>query len=313
VDPLLAFGFWAFVLTFAGIYAIFVLGLQVEVGDTGLINFGHVAFMAIGAYSMGLMITNGVSIGIAIPLAVLAAAIGGLLLGLPTLRLRADYFAITTIAAGEILRIAIVNEQDTTGGTQGLRGASGPWRDINNDILDFFDGLGMHELDRRVPLLVLVWLTALIVGALLVYLGRTPWRRTLRAVREDEDAAAAAGKPVFRYKLQALALGSGIAGLAGVFFTLFSTTLFPDDFEPIFTFVGFAILILGGIGSYFGVIVGSVVVAFIVSGTRFLDFPLDADKVSALRFVVIGLLIMAVMAFRPQGLFGKKEELYLDA
>jgi branched-chain amino acid transport system permease protein len=312
VDPLLAFGFWAFVLTFAGIYAIFVLGLQVEVGDTGLINFGHVAFMAIGAYGMGLMITNGVSIGIAIPLAVLAAAAGGLLLGLPTLRLRADYFAITTIAAGEILRIAIVNEQGTTGGTQGLRSASGPWRDFNNDVLDFFDGLGMH-LDRRVPLLVLVWLSALIVGALLVYLGRTPWRRALRAARENEDAAAAAGKPVFRFKLQALALGSAIAGLAGVFYTLFSTTLFPDNFEPIFTFVGFAILILGGIGSYFGVAAGSVVIGFIVSGTRFLDFPLDADKVAALRFVVIGLLIMAIMAFRPQGLFGKKEELYLDA
>jgi branched-chain amino acid transport system permease protein len=312
VDPLLAFGFWAFVLTFAGIYAIFVLGLQVEVGDTGLINFGHVAFMAIGAYGMGLMITNGVSIGIAIPLAVLAAAAGGLLLGLPTLRLRADYFAITTIAAGEILRIAIVNEQGTTGGTQGLRSASGPWRDFNNDVLDFFDGLGMH-LDRRVPLLVLVWLSALIVGALLVYLGRTPWRRALRAVRENEDAAAAAGKPVFRFKLQALALGSAIAGLAGVFYTLFSTTLFPDNFEPIFTFVGFAILILGGIGSYFGVAAGSVVIGFIVSGTRFLDFPLDADKVAALRFVVIGLLIMAIMAFRPQGLLGKKEELYLDA
>ena len=118
---------------------------------------------------------------------------------------------------------------------------------------------------------------------------------------------------MLRYKLQALALGSGIAGLAGVLYTFFSTTLFPNKFEPIFTFVGFAILILGGIGSYFGVVVGSIVIAFIVSGTRFLDFPLDSDKVAALRFVVIGLLIMAVMAFRPQGLFGKKEELYLDA
>jgi branched-chain amino acid transport system permease protein len=312
VDPILAFGFWAFVLTFAGIYAIFVLGLQLEVGDTGLINFGHVAFMAIGAYTMGLLITNGVTIWVAIPIALGASAAGGLLLGLPTLRLRADYFAITTIAAGEILRIAIQNEQDTTGGTQGLRSASGPWRDANNAILDFFEGIGI-DVDRRVPLLVIVWLTAVLVGLLLVYLGRTPWRRVLRAVRENEDAAAAAGKAVFRYKLQALALGSAIAGLAGVLYTLFSTTLFPTNFEPIFTFVGFAILILGGIGSYFGVVVGSVVIAFIVSGTRFLDFPLDADQVAALRFVVIGLLIMAIMAFRPQGLFGKKEELHLDA
>lgn len=312
MDPLLALGFWAFVLTFAGIYAIFVLGLQLEVGDTGLINFGHVAFMAIGAYTMGLCLTNGVPILLAVPLAVLAAAAAGVLLGIPTLRLRADYFAITTIAAGEILRITIQNEQGTTGGTQGLRGASGPWRDFNNDVLDWFEGIGL-ELDRRVPLLVLVWITALLVGALLVYLGRTPWRRALRAVRENEEAAAASGIPVFSYKLQSLALGSAIAGLAGVFYTLFSTTLFPENFEPIFTFVGFAILILGGIGSYFGVVVGSIVISFIVSGTRFLDFPLDADKVAALRFVVIGLIIMGMMAFRPQGIFGKKEELHLDA
>lgn len=312
MDPLLAIGFWAFVLTFAGIYAIFVLGLQIQVGDTGLINFGQVAFMAIGAYGMGLLLTNGVTIWLAIPIAVAAAAAGGLLLGLPTLRLRADYFAIVTIAAGEILRITIQNEQGATGGTQGLRGASGPWRDANNDILDFFDGLGI-EVDRRVPLLVITWLVAIAIGLLLVYLGRTPWRRVLRAVRENEEAAAATGKPVFSYKLQALAFGAAIAGVAGVLLTFFSTTLFPENFEPIFTFVGFAILILGGIGSYFGVVVGSVVIAFIVSGTRFLDFPLDADKVAALRFVVVGLIIMLFMAFRPQGLFGKKEELHLDA
>jgi len=312
VDPLLAFGFWAFVLTFAGIYAIFVLGLQVEVGDTGLINFGHVAFMAIGAYTLGLGLTNGWPMWLAIPAAILAAAAAGLLLGIPTLRLRADYFAITTIAAGEILRITIQNEQGTTGGTQGLRGASGPWREFNNDVLDTFQGWGI-DLDRRVPLLVIVWVTALLVGLLLVYLGRTPWRRALRAVRENEEAAAASGIPVLSYKLQSLALGSAIAGLAGVFYILFSTTLFPENFEPIFTFVGFAILILGGIGSYFGVVLGSIVISFIVSGTRFLDFPLDADKVAALRFVAIGLLIMGLMAFRPQGIFGKKEELHLDA
>jgi branched-chain amino acid transport system permease protein len=312
VDPLLAFGFWAFVLTFAGIYAIFVLGLQVEVGDTGLINFGHVAFMAAGAYTMGLLLTNGVNVWLAMVAGIAAAGAAGLLLGIPTLRLRADYFAITTIAAGEILRISIENEQGTTGGTQGLRGASGPWRDFNRDVLDFFDGLGV-DLDRRVPLLVIVWVTALLLGLLLVYVGRTPWRRRLRAVRENEEAAAASGIPVFRYKLQALVLGSAIAGVAGVLFTFFSTTLFPENFEPIFTFVGFAILILGGIGSYFGVVVGSIVISFIVSGTRFIDFPLDADKVAALRFVLVGLIIMAMMAFRPQGIFGKKEELHLDA
>jgi branched-chain amino acid transport system permease protein len=312
VDPLLAFGFWAYVLTIAGTYAVFVLGLQVQVGDTGLLNFGHVAFMLIGAYATGLMHTNGVPLWLAIPVAIALAALGGLLLGLPTLRLRADYFAITTIAAGEVLRILVQNRQEETGGTQGLRRASGDWRDWNAGILDWFEGIGI-TLDRRVPLLVIAWLTALLVALGLVWLGRTPWRRALRAVREDEAAAAAVGKPVLRLKLQALALGAAIAGAAGVLFTLVSTSLYPENFEPIVTFIGFAILILGGIGSYFGVVLASIVISFIVSGTRFLEFPLEADKVAALRFVVIGLLIMLIMAFRPQGIFGRKEELHLDA
>ncbi|MGI9540140.1 MAG: branched-chain amino acid ABC transporter permease, partial [Miltoncostaeaceae bacterium] len=168
------------------------------------------------------------------------------------------------------------------------------------------------ELDRRVPLLVIVWLSVLLVVGLLAYLGKTPWRRALRAVREDEEASSAVGKFTFGYKLQSLALGSAIAALAGVYFTFFSTTLFPENFEPIFTFVGFAILILGGIGSYAGSAVAAVVIGFIVLGTRFLDFPLDSEKVAALRFVVIGLIIMLMMIFRPQGIFGKKEELYLE-
>ena len=309
--PLMAFGFWAYVLTVAGVYAIFVLGLQVQVGDTGLLNFGHVAFMAVGAYGMGLMVTNGIPILLAIPLAVLLAAAAGVLVGLPTLRLRGDYFAIVTIAAGEILRIIIMNRQSETGGTLGLRHASGSWRTANESILSWFSGMGL-DMDRRVPLLVLTWLVAILIALLLIHLGRSPWRRTLRAVRENEDAAAAVGKPVFQRKLQALALGAGIAGVAGVCFTFLQTSLYPENFEPIVTFIGFSVLILGGIGSYFGVVVGSIVIAFIISGVRFLNFPIDPDKVAALRFVVIGLIIMAVMAFRPQGLFGKKEELHLD-
>ncbi|MCB0871891.1 MAG: branched-chain amino acid ABC transporter permease [Actinobacteria bacterium] len=311
MDPLLAFGFWAYVLTVAGVYAVFVLGLQVQLGDAGLLNFGHVAFMAVGAYATGLMITNGVPMLIAIPCAVALAALFGVLIGLPTLRLRGDFFAIVTIAAGEILRIIIQNRQDETGGTLGLRRASGSWRETNNTILDWFSGRGI-ELDRRVPLLVITWVVAVLVALLLRHIGRSPWRRALRAVRENEDAAAAVGKPVFNLKLQALALGAAIAGISGVLFTLLQTSLYPENFEPIVTFIGFSILILGGIGSYFGVVVGSIIIAFIISGVRFLDFPLEADKVAALRYVVVGLLIMGMMAFRPQGIFGKREELHLD-
>jgi branched-chain amino acid transport system permease protein len=311
MDPLLAFGFWSYVLTVAGIYAVFVLGLQVQVGDTGLLNFGHVAFMLVGAYGFGLLVTNGVPFWPAAALGVALAALAGVLLGLPTLRLRGDYFAIVTIAAGEILRILVQNQQETTGGTLGLRGASGPWRDWNRSIVGWFEDLGW-AIDRRLPLLLITWAVVALVTLLLVFLGRTPWRRTLRAVRENEDAAAAVGKPVFSLKLQALALGGAIGGLAGVLFTLLSTSLYPENFLPIVTFIGFAILIVGGIGSYIGVVAGSLVISFLVAGARFLDLPLSADKVASLRFVIIGLIIMLMMAFRPQGIFGRKEELHLD-
>lgn len=313
MDALLAIGFWYLVLTFAGINAIFVLGLQVQVGEAGLVNIGHVAFMLVGAYSMGLMLTNGVTIWLAIPVAILLGALFGVLLGIPTLRLRGDYFAITTIAAAEILRFVVLNQDGVTGGPQGLINASGPWRGFNRDVLSFFsDTLGV-DLDRRVPLLALTWLVAVVIGLLLIVVSRTPWGRVLRAVRENEEAAAAVGKPVFSYKLQALALGGAIGAVAGVMFTFASTSLFPGDFLSNVTFIGFAILILGGIGSYLGVIVGSIAIAFVISGPRLLDFPIDAEKVAALRFVVVGLVMMAVMAFRPQGMFGKKEELHLDS
>ncbi len=319
MTELLSFGFWAFVLTIAGINAIFVFGLQIQAGTTGLLNFGHVCFMAAGAYTMGLILVHGGALWLAIPAALLAGALLGLILGIPTLRLRADYFAITTIAAGEILRIVIQNNPGAdpenpdsgTGGTEGLRAASGPWKQFNRDVLSWFDSHGL-TLDRRVPLLVLVWLVAAAVGFFLWYLSRSPWGRTLKAVRENEDAASALGKNVFSLKLQALALGAAVAALAGVMFTFQSTTLYPDDFLPIVTFVGFAILILGGVGSYAGVVAGTLVISFIQSVTRFVDFPIDADKAASLRWVIIGLIIMGIMAFRPQGILGKKSELHLD-
>src|SRR5262245_30494612 len=190
--------------------AIFVLSLQLQVGDTGLINFGNVAFMAAGAYAMGLMLANGVPIGWAIPGALLAGAVIGLLLGIPTLRLRADYFAITTIAAGEILRFILTNEDQTTGGPQGLLGASGPWRDFNRSVLSYFQDHFGWDLDRRTPLLVITWVMAVLIGLFLWYLARTPWGRVLHAIRENQEAAEALGKDTFAYKLQALALGGAV-------------------------------------------------------------------------------------------------------
>jgi branched-chain amino acid transport system permease protein len=311
MDAVLSLPFWWLVLTFTGINAVFVMGLNVQAGETGLLNFGHVAFMAIGGYSFGLMVTNGVTIALALPLALLTGAALGIVLGIPTLRLRGDYFAITTIAAGEILRLILLNESDTTGGPRGLVSASGPWRDFNRDVVGWFSDTLGWEIDRRLPLLVLVWAVVLLVGVFLWYVTRSPWGRVLRAVRENEHAAAAVGKPVFSFKLQALALGGAIGALSGVLFAFASTTLYPENFLPIVTFTGFAILILGGMGSIIGTVVASVIITFLVDGSVLIDLPIDPAKVASLRYVLIGLVIMLIMAYRPQGLFGKKEELHL--
>jgi branched-chain amino acid transport system permease protein len=215
--------FWAFVGVVAGIYTLLALGIQLEFGFTGLLNFGHVAFMAIGAYAMAILVVKaGLGLWLAAPLAVLAAAAAGLLLGLPTLRLRADYFAIVTIAFSEIVRYVATNQDELTGGSQGTINLSGAGdaADYNAEWERFqawFQGL-LHVGSKDVAMLVLVWTAALACTALVALAVRTPWGRVLAAIREDEDAARAVGKNVFAYKLQSLALGSALAGLAGLFY-----------------------------------------------------------------------------------------------
>jgi ABC-type branched-subunit amino acid transport system permease subunit len=138
----------------------------------------------------------------------------------------------------------------------------------------------------------------------------------LRSIREDEDAAAALGKNVFAYKLQALAIGAVLGAIAGLFFAFQFSFFSPTDFEPLTTFFAYVIVILGGTARNWGVPVGAVVFGVIFAGTRFLDFPplsyFDSADRAYLRLVIIGLLLIGLIAFRPQGLFGKREEMVLE-
>jgi branched-chain amino acid transport system permease protein len=133
----------------------------------------------------------------------------------------------------------------------------------------------------------------------------------LRAIREDEDAARALGKNTLVYKLQSLALSAALAAIAGFVLAMNLTLLIPEQFDPVFTIFGYVIVILAGLGSYFGVLVASVLLMVIVEGTRYVELPLAADKVAAIRFIIVGALLMLLVAFRPQGLFGKREEMVL--
>jgi branched-chain amino acid transport system permease protein len=320
------------VLVVAGIYALVALGLQLNVGYTGISNFGAAAFMAIGAYTMAVLVVKaGFSFWLAFPLAIGAAVLFGVLIGLPSLRLRADYFAIATLAMAEVVRLFAQNARDLTGGNQGLfcdlSGGHGcytdTWNNFASSINDFLGNLGWSGSstgsgaaswdgpNSLFPLLIVVWVAVILVTFALVYITRSPWGRVLRAIREDEDAARALGKNALSYKLQSLAIAGAIGAFAGMFYAIELTTVHPLDFQPLFTFFAFGVLILGGLTSYWGVPLGAILLMVIIEGSRYVDLGLSEPKVASLRFALIGLILILLMAFRPQGMFGKREEMVL--
>ena len=322
-DFLSAWNFWIGVGILAGIYGIFTLGLQLNVGFTGILNFGQAGFMAIGAYSAVILVVSvGLPFLLALPISILITMGVGLLVGLPGLRLRADYFAIATIAFSEVIRIAVQNADSLTGGNQGIisleldndRIFTQTWFDASNWISEnIFDQVGLTDPDFiDLPLLVVTWITLGLLAFGLSRLVRSPWGRVLRAIREDEDAARALGKNVFAYKLQSLAIAAGLGAIAGWFLVLNLQSVNQTQFEPIFTFFGYVILVLGGLASFAGVLVGTILLWIPLEGLRFMDLPLDGGQVAALRFVLVGLLLIVLVAFRPQGALGKKEEMVLS-
>lgn len=316
-------GFWVGVGVIAGTYAIVALGLQLNVGFTGIVNFGQAAFMAIGAYTMAILVLKvGLNFWLSLPLAILVTVGFGLLIGLPALRLRADYFAIATIALAEVVRIVAQNARGLTGGNEGLFCEEGnpsncypnAWRDVSDWVNENLVSGFWSDPDSLFPLLLAVWLTVALLTVGLTYVTNTPWGRVLRAVREDEDAALALGKHTLRFKLQSLAISASLGAIGGFFLAINLATVHPTDFEPLVTFFAFTVLILGGLANYKGVAVGAILFWVVLEGTRFLDLPdppFTGERIAALRLAITGMMLILLMAFRPQGMFGKKEEMVL--
>ncbi len=291
-------GFWIGVGIIAGIYALLALGLQLNVGFTGIVNFGQAAFMAVGAYTMAILVVQaGFSFWLAIPCAVIVTIIFGLIVGLPALRLRADYFAIATIALAEVVRIFAQNARSLTGGNQGLSCADddpglcyfNDWRDVSDWINGFVEDYIWSDPDQAFPLLLVTWAAVIIATFGLTYVTNTPWGRVLRAIREDEDAALALGKNALRYKLQSLAISATLGAIGGYFFALNLAAVYPINFEPLVTFFAFSVLILGGLANYKGVAFGAVLFWFVLEGTRFIELPdppFTETRIAALRLLI---------------------------
>jgi branched-chain amino acid transport system permease protein len=305
--------FWVGVGVIAGIYGIFALGLQLNVGFTGLLNLGQAGFMIAGPALISYRIDQGVSKGDvdSPPAAIVVAVAAGVLVGLPSLRLRADYFGIVTIAFSEIVRYVFQNSA-FAGGNQGVIGYDAEWRAFQVWASERLATIGLGEAGQ-VPLLFAVWAALILCLAALKALQLSPWGRVLKAIREDEDAAAALGKNVFAFKLQSLGIAAALATIAGFFLAMNVTYLYPSEFDPSFTFFGYAVLILGGFASYGGVVVGAVLLCALTEGLRFLDLPLSAGQAGSLRFIIVGLILICLSMFRPQGLLGSKAEMQLRA
>ncbi|HAC65249.1 MAG TPA: branched-chain amino acid ABC transporter permease [Cyanothece sp. UBA12306] len=367
-------GYIVFLATSAGLYAIFALGLNLQWGFTGLINFGVVAFMTLGSYTTALLTLKGVPLILAVLIGSIFSAILGLGIGLSTLRLREDYLAIVTIGVSELIRLVANNEEWLTGGTFGVksyplpldiepnflvkflliavltllaiyaewilyRSLSQQWRQhqqikgksyqprkplsliiwgviATSLILAVYlpGTIALSNYTYKAGLMVLVLLTLAIIYAGLEFLIDSPWGRILKAIREDEDIPRALGKNVLWYKLQSFMLGGAIAGIAGAFFAWQLTTIYPKSFEPLLTFNAWIIVVLGGSGSNAGTLLGAVIFWAYDSLTRFIlpQLPIfSQSQAGAFRVMIIGLILMILMVWRPQGILGKKEELTL--
>ena len=406
-DDILAGSFRSAFGVQGAVFALAAIGVNLNYGYTGLLNFGPVAFMAAGSYGMGITITNGGHFVLGIFVGLVAAAFLALLLGLPTLRLRGDFLAITTIAAGEVLRVAfrsdnffsmfiillllvggvggltyllprleagaqrwaagvgigggllvlagvIWNAEIWAGETGGPFGVPRPgepdivetfynWNPYPNgdyaitdiavvgDILGwipwFGDVLEQTSFNQRqLWVITVTWALVALASFVVWKLVTSPWGRVMKAIREDEDAARAVGKNAFSYKLQSFMVGGIITALAGMARAMDQAFFNPESFRTQTTFFIWTVLILGGAATIRGPIAGAIVFWFFIlfiegsldqmvddEGWQIPEAVLDPNQVSSVRFIILGITLASLMIWRPQGMFGKKEEALLDA
>ncbi|TPQ31735.1 branched-chain amino acid ABC transporter permease [Cupriavidus pinatubonensis] len=304
-----------FFLIQALIFAVVCLGLNLQWGYTGLFNIGVSGFFLVGAYAFAILCgppyashLGGYGLPFAVGLAGAAAAAGitAILVGLATLRLREDYLAIVTIGAASILQLVALNAAPLTGGSQGATSIPRPMPDLVQSVLG-----------RDLLMLALALATVLCIYGALEAMVRSPWGRVLKAIREDEIAAASLGKNLFAFRLQALVIGSVIMGIGGALYASFIGFISPTDFLPLLTFQVWTMLIVGGSGNNRGAILGAILVwaVWTASGSAAQALLPSALQVKggAAQIMLIGLALMLTLIFRPRGLIGEEATVSRDA
>ncbi|MGA0970217.1 MAG: branched-chain amino acid ABC transporter permease [Ilumatobacteraceae bacterium] len=307
-------------------FGLAAIGLNMHFGYTGLLNFGQAVFMAAGAYGLSMAVATlglnfwwGLLLGIVVFPLILAA-----IMGVPTLRLRADYLAIVTIAVSEMFRIIARSPSldRWTGSSDGLTAFAKTFYEFSPyDAQErYFFGL---FIGNQMWVITVGWVVlALVVGAVYLMM-RSPWGRVLKAIREDEDAARSLGKNAYWFKMQALALGGVFGALGGMLRAIGTQSAQPQNFITDVTFFAWVALILGGAAKVGGPVVGAAVLYAILNFTDIFlrnsvadgwmpEWLMTGTQVGQVRFMLIGLALILLAAFRPQGIFGSKEEMALD-
>jgi branched-chain amino acid transport system permease protein len=302
-------------------YALAALGLAVHFGYSGLLNFGQAGFMAMGAYGFAIStLTFHAPFWLAVLVSLLCSAIFAFLLGVPTLRLRADYLAIVTIAAAEIARYVVTTNRLThvTGSAGGLNGFTNGFYSLNPFPPGRYN-LGFVTLSERdLWVRVAGWALVALCCVLVWLLMRSPWGRVLKGIREDENAVRSLGKNVYSYKMQALAIGGVLGTLAGILFTLPRSSVQPANYGTELTFFLWTCLLLGGMATVLGPVLGAMVFWVVLSLTQGLLYGaieagyitfITTTQAGQLRYIMVGIALMLLMVFRPQGVLGNKKEL----
>jgi branched-chain amino acid transport system permease protein len=284
---------------------VLAIGLNVVVGQAGLLDLGFVAFYAVGGYAMALIGTRlGWNFWVIMLVGITVCALSGVTLGAPTLRLRGDYLAIVTLGFGEIIRITARNT-DEIGGPNGIRGIPHPPSigdlhifgvDISN-LLGGVEPLKYGVLDPKPYYYLLVGL-AVIVIILVKRWEKSRVGRAWAAIREDEDAAEVMGVPTFRFKMLAFAIGASIGGSMGVLWAAKSISINPNDFQFLLSATILAAVVMGGAGNLPGVMLGAFVVAWLPERFRGLE---------EYRMLIFGAVLVALMIFRPEGLLPSRQ------
>jgi branched-chain amino acid transport system permease protein len=302
------FSYLVFFLCIVLLLGIVTLGLNLQWGFTGLFNAGVAGFYAVGAYTHAILTAApqinflgnfGLPWIVGVLAAMAATALAAWLIGLVTIRLRGDYLAIATFGIAVSIQLVTLNWESLTGGSQGVTRIPKP-------LADVFDTPLAYNLWYFVLLVAVVGL----VYAALERILRSPWGRVLRAIREDETAAVALGKSARRFRLEAFVLGSTLMGLAGALYVSFIGFVSPFDFLPIVTFQIWAMLIVGGSGNNRGALLGALVVWAIwaASGAVVAKLvpPSHAAQGAAIQVILIGLVLVLMLLFRPRGLIGEQ-------